>query len=199
MVSQTTSRHTVSHGDLQAWLGNYDHLHIDIGTGDDTFALRRARECQDMGVIGVDACLDNLVKATRRPLSNLRFIASDALAIPECLYGTATSVSINFPYGSLLLAVASDDVTTWEQLLAVARPGACVDLRINASVGAEYGLSLGMIQEGVERMLRLVAPRSASVTVVPQETMQSFPSTWAKRLAYGRPSRVIVASGCAGV
>lgn len=189
---------TIAPDDVAAWIEGYDDLHVDMGTGDGTFALRMAREHPDMAVIGIDTCLDNLTKATRKPPANLRFLTCDATDVPAWLEGRATCVSINFPYGSLLCTVAGPDEDAWQRLLAVAGADARIDIRINASAGADHGLTLEGMRTHVGRMLRSVAPCSASITVVAQGEMRSFPSTWAKRLAYGRPSQVIVASARIG-
>lgn len=196
---RTPSRPAITQDDLPAWVGAQTYLHLDIGTGDGTYALRLARSCPGMAVIGVDTCLDNLTKAARKPSENLRFLAGDAFQLPSCLHGRASAISINFPYGSLLQAVGVGNASSWARLLSVARPDAQLDIRINASAGAQYGLTLEEMQRHVDRMLRLVAPTSATVTIVPQNELRTFPSTWAKRLAYGRPSQVIVATARLGV
>lgn len=197
--SRTLSRPATTQDDIPAWAGAHTHVHIDIGTGDGTYALRLARSCPDTAVIGVDTCLDNLTKAARKPPENLRFLASDAFELPSCLHGRASAISINFPYGSLLHAVAGDDCEALAEILAVAGPGATIDIRVNGSAGAEYGFTVDLMRDRIGRALRQVSPRSAKVTVLPQHELRSFPSTWAKRLAYGRPSQVILATARMGI
>jgi hypothetical protein len=181
----------------EPWLGEVTRLHIDIGTGDGTFALRMARQCPDIAVIGLDTNLDNLTKAARRPQPNLRFMTGDALTPPYWLLGRADSVSINFPYGALLHAIARED-DGLECILGVARTGACVDIRVNASAGASYNVPMVCIRWQMERALRRLAPRSTSISIVSSDAFRSFPSTWAKRLAYGQPSEVLIASAVLG-
>jgi hypothetical protein len=179
---------------LRPWLAEYDDIHIDLGTGDGTYPLHLARANPDMAVIGVDTCLDNLSKAARRGLPNLRFVACDATEPPDVLQGVATSVSINFPFGSLLRALMDGNIDSRGRVFKVAGPGACIEIRVNGSAAKELGLPLDLVHERLKRLARGVATGRASVTVKPHESFRRFPSEWAKRLAYGRPSQVVVAT-----
>lgn len=184
------SRKTTSPEDIRAWTAGYGTVHIDLGTGDGTYAMHLARANPDMAVIGIDTCLDNLTKAARKGLQNLRFVSCDATEPPAWLHGNATSVTINFPFGSLLCALAEGDDEAHQRLFAVARPGARIEIRVNGSAAKELGIPLEIIRD----RLRRIAARSVSVTVEPHHAFRRFPSEWAKRLAYGRPSDVVVAT-----
>jgi 16S rRNA (adenine(1408)-N(1))-methyltransferase len=179
---------------LRPWLAEYDDVHIDLGTGDGTYPLHLARANPDMAIVGVDTCLDNLSKAARRGLPNLRFVACDATKPPDVLHGVATSVSINFPFGSLLRALMDGDIQSRGRLLAVAGPGAYIEIRVNGSAAKELGLPLDLVHERLQQVAHVVATGRASVTVEPHETFRRLPSEWAKRLAYGRPSQIVVAT-----
>lgn len=185
---------TASPGELRAWIAGYKDVHIDLGTGDGTYALHMARANPHMAVIGIDTCLDNLVKAARRNLPNLRFVTCDATNAPVWLHGIATSVSINFPFGSLLRALADGDGGTQRRLFAVAKPGARIEIRVNGSAAKELGMPLEVLRERLRRLTREMASGAATVTVEPHVAFRRFPSEWAKRLAYGRPSEVVVAT-----
>jgi hypothetical protein len=184
--------------ELRAWIAHYDDIHIDLGTGDGTFALHMARVNPGMAVIGIDTCLDNLVKAARRELPNLRFVTCDATATPAWLHRVATSVSINFPFGSLLRALADGDEEVHHGLFAVAQPRARIEIRVNGSAAKELGMPLEVLRERLRRVTRAVASGPATLTVEPHVAFRRFPSAWAKRLAYGRPSEVMVATARTG-
>lgn len=188
------SLNLASPDDVREWIAGFDEVHIDLGSGDGAYALHMARSHPDMAVIGIDTCLDNLVKAARRGLPNLRFVACDATTTPAWLHGTATSISINFPFGSLLRALADEDVEIHRRLFAIAKPGARVEIRVNGSATNELGLSLECLRDRLRRTTRAISPGSATVTVEPHVAFRRFPSAWAKRLAYGRPSEVVVAT-----
>lgn len=184
--------------EICAWIRAYDDVHIDLGTGGGTYALHLARANPRMAVIGIDTCLDNLTKPARRGLPNLRFVTCDATATPAWLHHTATSVTINFPFGSLLRAVTAGDAEGHRRLLAVAKRDARLEIRVNSSAAKEVEMPPGIVQESLRRMMRDIAAGSASVTVEPHEAFRRFPSEWAKRLAHGRPSEVIVAAARIG-
>jgi hypothetical protein len=173
----------------------FHHVHVDLGTGDGAFALHLARKEPDSAVLGVDTCLDNLTKAARRVLPNLRFLASDATHLPEQLQEVATSITINFPYGALFHVVTSEDSDAPFWIRQLARPGARIDIRVNESAGARYGVPVERIQQRLDHLMRHLAAGQSTVIRVPQEEMRGFPSTWAKRLAWGRSRQVVVASG----
>lgn len=177
---------------LCAWMDGYDNVHIDFGTGDGAYSLYLARKDPHMAVIGIDTCLANLRKAAHRGLVNLRFVACDATAAPKWLWGTATSISINFPFGSLLRVLAEGDPTAQRQVFAIAKPGARVEIRVNSSAVKELALPTDVVRDRLLRLMRTIAARPARVVVEPHEGYRRFPSEWAKRLAYGHPSEIVV-------
>jgi hypothetical protein len=184
MVARTAAGFTAA--SLDAWLARYDDLHLDLGTGDGAFALALARLCPETGVLGLDTCLDNLTKPARRGRDNLRFLSCDATAPPLWLRGRAASISINFPYGSLLRALIGPESAPLERIAALGRPDARITIRINASATLVEGIPIEAARERLARAF-------GSVDVVPSETLRAFPSTWAKRLGYGRPSTLLIA------
>jgi 16S rRNA (adenine(1408)-N(1))-methyltransferase len=188
------SLNPTSPNELRPWFEMYDDVHIDLGTGDGAYPLHLARATPDMAIVGIDTCLDNLSKAARRGLPNLRFVACDATKPPVILHGVATSISINFPFGSLLRTLMDGEIQSRQRLLAVAGPGACIEIRVNGSAAKKLGLPLSLVYERLQQLARVVATCRASVTVEPHETFRRFPSEWAKRLAHGRPSQIVVAT-----
>lgn len=74
------------------------------------------------------------------------------------------------------------------------RSSAALDVRLNGGALAEQGWSL---EEGAERCkshlgrLNLREPE-----ILDARALRAFPSTWAKRLAFGRDPRATQLSGC---
>lgn len=188
------SHDTASPLAIHEWMDGFTDVHIDLGTGDGAYALHMARTTPGMAVIGVDTCLDNLTKAARKGLPNLRFVQGDATDPPAWLHGGATSVSINFPFGSLLRVLAEGDAEAHRRLFAVARPGAGIEIRINGSAAKELHLPPDVVRDRLQHLIRSIGASAASVTIEPHGAFRRFPSTWAKRLAFGRPSQVVVAT-----
>lgn len=112
---------------LEAWSKAYIHTHIDLGTGDGMYVLRLAREKPEWLVVGVDAAQDSLdkglKKAAKKPARggapNAKFICANVLEMPIDLVEVADSLSINFPWGSLLTACAVPQNTNFPPFIKV--------------------------------------------------------------------------------
>jgi predicted RNA methylase len=175
--------------DLAAWLENYDQLHLDLGTGDGAYALHLARTNPAHAVVGVDLCLDNLAKPARKGRDNLRFVQGDATELPAWLWTRAGTVTINYPYGMLLRALTGAEAGAF---LAAAWEAA-IEIRINESAATAAGLAFEMVVDGVRATLQHLRGRS-TLAVLEAADLRAFPSTWAKRIGYGRPTRTLVAT-----
>jgi 16S rRNA (adenine(1408)-N(1))-methyltransferase len=173
---------------LPAWTSRYTRLHVDLGTGDGRFAVHLARQQPDLGVIGIDTCLDHLHGPARRLPANLRFVQRDARDawIGEGL--ATTSVSVNFPYGSLLRELVDADPALLERLdQLLGRHG---QLRIRVNERALLGTELDPrgAEHAIVRGLQRLDQLSVSSRPLGQAELRAFPSTWSKRLGYGRPT-----------
>ena len=90
-----------------------------MGTGDGLFVYRSARSNPRKFFIGIDANSRQLEKISekiyRKPakggLPNVVFVQSAAEDLPSELKGIASEVYVNFPWGSLLRAVAGGNRT----------------------------------------------------------------------------------------
>ncbi|MCH9651034.1 MAG: hypothetical protein K0U98_22615 [Deltaproteobacteria bacterium] len=120
----------------------YPSCLIDIGTGDGLFPYRHAREHPDCLTIGIDPVTDALkklaVKAQRKITKggapNLLLIQSSLEELPGLLAGSATALTVNFPWGGLLRALVEPAPKLLKNLAAVGAPGAAVTLLINVSI-----------------------------------------------------------------
>lgn len=176
---------------LSERLAGYDTIHIDIGTGDGRFVQHVAHTDPNCFVIGVDACRENLHKVSRRAPENALFIIANAQVLPPELHGLAAQVTINFPWGSLLAGLLANDPALLAGLVTVTRPGAGVDVRLNVGALAEAGWSL---EEGGKRVRDVLAVNGFDVRASSSLTaleLRAFPTTWAKRLAFGRDPRAV--------
>ena len=171
---------------LEEWCTRHQTMHIDVGTGDGRYALHLARREPEHGVVGLDTCLDHLAVHPRRVPENLRFICADARAIPSELAGRAASLTVNFPYSSLLNGLLAGDEALLASLAAALAPGGHVAIRINARALAETGVTLVEAGGRVERACRGVGLGQITTTALEGEDLRRFPSTWAKRIGFGR-------------
>jgi len=92
---------------------------LDIGTGDGRFVSSSAKAHSDKFFIGIDANAKPLkklsTKITRKPskggLPNAMFVQAAVEDLPAEFEGIAAEMYINFPWGSLLRAVATGDAS----------------------------------------------------------------------------------------
>lgn len=173
----------------------YAHLQLDIGTGDGRYAVHTAQSSPDLFVIGVDSCRENLRDRSRNAPPNALFVIANALALPAELHGTAAGVTINFPWGSLLDGLLSGDGGLLAGLDAVMCPGATLELRLNGGALAEAGWSL---EDGTARVHEALAEHGLTMrapTPLAAADLRRCPTTWAKRLAFGRDPRAVYLRG----
>jgi 16S rRNA (adenine(1408)-N(1))-methyltransferase len=169
-------------------LAGYERILMDIGTGDGRFVQQVAKTCPEQFAIGIDACRENLCASSRNALLNALYIIANAQALPCELYGLATHVTINFPWGSLLNGLLTGDPTLGG-LAAIAQPGAILEVRLNADALAEAGWGLEDGGERVRQVLRASGFGMRPTVALTARDLRTCPTTWAKRLAFGRDPR----------
>jgi 16S rRNA (adenine(1408)-N(1))-methyltransferase len=177
-------------------LTNYKHLVLDLGTGDGRYARTLAESRPSWFVIGVDACRENLREHSQAKLKNLLFIIASAQELPRELDGLFSDITINFPWGSLLASLLAADPKLMHGLKSVSRPGASLHLRLNGGAFAEAGKTL---EAGTDRIYFNLLQAGWQVkipAIMDAQALKSFPSTWAKRLAFGRDPRAMTMNGC---
>ncbi len=116
---------------------------IDVGTGDGRFVCLNARQNPDKFYMGIDANASALVKLSekihRKPakggLANALFVQAAVEDLPCELDGIASEVHVNFPWGSLLRAVAAGDRGVLSNLRRICAPEA--ELKIFMSFDPE--------------------------------------------------------------
>ncbi len=103
---------------------------LDIGTGDGRFVSSSAKAHPDKFFIGIDANTKPLeklsTKITRKPakggLPNAMFVQAAVEDLPAEFDGIASEIYINFPWGSLLRAVATGEASVLYSLRRILIP-----------------------------------------------------------------------------
>jgi len=176
---------------LSERLADYNHILLDLGTGDGRFVRCMAEQRPNWFFIGMDACRENLRANSLRKLPNAMFVIASVQALPIELNGLASHVTINFPWGSLLESLLKDDASLISGLLSVTRPCASMDIYLNADALTTTGWMLEAGANEIERVLNAVRWKTRSRACMDARGLRSFPTTWAKRLAFGRDPRAI--------
>ena len=180
---------------LKERLAGYNRITLDLGTGDGRYVRTVADKNPDWFIIGVDSCRENLRKYSQAKLHNMLFVIASAQNLPNELDGLISHITINFPWGSLLENLLTGDRKLMRGLESVSRSTASVDLHLNGGALAEAGMTL---EAGAEQIYDTLI-RSGWQIEIPvmmnANALRSFPTTWAKRLAYGRDPRALSISG----
>lgn len=187
--------HNMDSTELRVQLANYDRIALDLGTGDGKFAFCHAENFPSRFVIGMDSCRENLHGYSRANLPNLLFVIASAQSLPHELHGLVSHVTINFPWGSLLQSLLNSDSRLMHGLGSILCSGAQLEIRLNGGALSEAGWSLEDGAEQIFANLEAAGWHLAKPVMMDSLALRAFPSTWAKRLAFGRDPRAIQASG----
>jgi 16S rRNA (adenine(1408)-N(1))-methyltransferase len=174
---------------LVEMLMGYETIQIDLGTGDGRFVQNMAVNQPKSFVIGVDACRENLVEVSRRAPENALFVIANAASLPHELGGLANQVTINFPWGTLLEGLLNNEPALFGNLAMMMRPKAKLEIRLNSSALGQAGYKL---EEGMERVWEVLRENGFAMkqpVLMKASELAAFPTSWAKRLAYGRDPR----------
>ena len=176
---------------MAAGVAGYGEVLIDVGTGDGRYVLHVARTSPTWFAVGVDACRDNLRKTSRKAPSNALYVIANALALPRELGGMASKVTINFPWGSLLLGLLDGEPMLLEGLRAISRPGAALEIRLNAGALTEAGYTLESGGARIRQALHDCGFDVGDPVRLDARELRQCHTSWAKRLAYGRDPRAV--------
>jgi len=180
---------------LTARLTNYNRVILDLGTGDGRYVHCLADNFPNAFVIGVDACRENLREHSRMKLPNALFIIASAQSLPDELNGLISHITINFPWGSLLESLLAGDCMLMHRLELISRSTTLIDVRLNGGALAEQGWTLEAGAEEIYDNLIHIGWHIKTPTMMKADVLRSFPTTWAKRLAFGRDPRAMQLNG----
>ncbi|MCU0513865.1 MAG: class I SAM-dependent methyltransferase [Anaerolineae bacterium] len=176
---------------LERCLAGATAIHIDLGTGDGRFVQHSARQQPQRFVIGIDACRDALRETSRRALPNTLYVIAAAQALPPLLYGRAQHLTIFFPWGSLLHGLLTADAALLTGLAALAQPGATLEIALNGGALHEAGCTLAGGAAQARAALAAYGFRLHSTRHLTAAALRDWPTTWAKRLAWGRDPQAL--------
>ena len=185
----------------------YASVVLDVGTGDGRFVASFARNNPEKFIIGVDANAKPLEKlsmrATRKPakggLPNAMFVQAAVESLPEAFAGTADEIHINFPWGSLLRAVATGDAEVLAGLRRTARNGSVLEVVIGVDAVRDRAelerlgvtvLSLGRIERELAPLYEAAGFKTLECREVAPAEWARFETSWARKLSGNESRRV---------
>jgi 16S rRNA (adenine(1408)-N(1))-methyltransferase len=186
---------------------------VDLGTGDGRFVRHMALARPDRLAIGVDACRENLRPISRVAPRNALYIIANVLDLPEVESGwlepessclepengwpnagftaAAHHITVNFPWGSLLRGLLDGETSLLRGIRNIAVPDALLEVRLNAGALAEEGWTLDQGAGRISAVLSDAGFEYARGAEIDRQSLRSLPSTWAKRIAFGRDARAV--------
>ncbi|MEO8356243.1 MAG: methyltransferase domain-containing protein [Chloroflexota bacterium] len=180
---------------LNKRLAGHSRLILDLGTGDGRYVHDLAERNPNWFVIGVDSCRENLHEHSRAKLPNAIFVIASAQNLPYELYGLVSLITINFPWGSLLDSLLTGDPGLLRGLSSISCPNAQMEIRLNGGALAEAGTNLDTGAKLIYENMNQYGWKLKNPCPMDRYILRNFPTTWARRLAYGRDPRVISLSG----
>lgn len=176
---------------------------VDIGAGDGKFVYKLAKEYPDRFVIGIDPYHEGLTEASekiyKKPekggLPNALYVLANVIDIPHELDNIANQIFINFPWGSLLEGLIKGDSAVWKNIRRIAKKGAQVDVLLGYEDKYEGGkIKIPGLPELNELYFRSEFAaklekydfKLLKLETFSSEQLKNYPSSWAKRLAYGK-------------
>jgi 16S rRNA (adenine(1408)-N(1))-methyltransferase len=192
-------------------LDRYREVWVDLGTGDGKWVLRAARARPDALVVGVDVLAEQFAesasRAARKPArggaANARFIAADATRPIPDLHARASLVTVNYPWGSLLRAVAGPEPEALRAIVALLRPGGRLVTLLNLSAADDtsYADRLDLPPLDGEHIERALVPGWRDTGLEAMEWRALAPgedpphrTTWGQRLVRGSGRETLLVS-----
>ncbi|MCG2784589.1 MAG: class I SAM-dependent methyltransferase [Anaerolineae bacterium] len=170
-------------------VAGYKNIWLDLGTGDGRFVRHMSTQNREDFFIGLDACRENLREHSRDCPANALYLIASAQSLPAGLDGLAAQITINFPWGSLLHGLLDGDLALLDGLARVARPNAELTIRLNGGALAEAGWALEAGTWRVYERLQSAGFNVQQPRPLDAAGLRACPTTWARRLAYGRDPR----------
>lgn len=180
---------------LKDRLTNYTRVHLDLGTGDGRYVRYLAERNPRWFVIGVDSCRENLHEHSRVKLPNMLFVIANAQDLPRELNRLVSHITINFPWGSLLESLLVNDSMLMRGLRSISRERTSLDVCLNGGALVEAGKTL---EAGTDRIFYNLLETGWQLehpSIMDACALKRFPTTWAKRLAFGRDPRAMSMTG----
>jgi 16S rRNA (adenine(1408)-N(1))-methyltransferase len=137
-------------------------------------------------------------RAARAGLDNLLFVQAAVEALPVELTSVADRITVNYPWGSLLRAVAAPDIGLVAAIAGTGRPGATFTLLVNMSVfdDAGYCARMGLPHPPILADARATAEAFGAAglgvtAIVADLTALPYKTSWGQRLVRGSRRRIL--------
>ncbi len=187
----------------------YEHVVLDLGTGDGKHVLSVARERPDALVVGVDASPDAMRKvaarAAQKPAKggtpNAVFVWASAERLPGELAGV-DEVHVLMPWGSLLRALTLTEQSVLLGVTERCRPGARFLVTLNLHAWRPPVPEVGAAPEPTPDAIDTLAAQYAragwhldDAHYAPDDELARLGTSWTKRLGSTRDELAVLTLG----
>lgn len=179
-------------------------LHLDIGTGDGSFAYRFAKRNPEAFVVGLDASAANFqvisARAARKPargrVDNVAFVRANIHDLPGPFASACDAIYIMLPWAQLMRDLLSPSAMVLRNLEASSKPGTVITILLNLRAFREQvpkqliGIPEPTLQYVDERLRSSYAEFGITITTLSltfDPAIDNIVSEWGKRLAHSRP------------
>ena len=173
-------------------------MSLDVGTGDGRLPLAWAGEQPERLFVGLDANAAGLRaisgRAARERRPNVIYVRAAIESLPRELDGIADRVTVVLPWGSLLAAVAQPSLEGLAGLRAACQHGAELTVVMGSDAAKDQAelrrlgvpsLQADGLAARMEAGYRAAGFRIDRVRALAPDELRRFPSSWARRLAFG--------------
>ena len=136
-------------------------------------------------------------KPTRGGVPNLVCIAEPLDALATELAAVADRLTVVLPWGNLLRAVLAPELLSLRHLANLCLPDATVEIVLSYDAQRHAGqgilLPAGAVDEHIATLPGLYQEVGLQIMVrdrLSQRELAAYQTTWAKRLAFGRPRKI---------
>ncbi len=190
--------------EFKSFIAEFPYIHIDLGTGDGRFVYENALKDRAGLYIGIDPAEKQLkeysIKAVKKKLENALFVVASVELLPKEFGSVADKVSIILPWGSLLEKIANPEEVWARNITDMLKPDGELELLFGYAPNLEPSeverlnlpfLSLELVKDQIiPSFTRLGGMKLQEFRELLKEQLKSYPTSWAKKLTYGR-DRVI--------
>jgi len=191
---------------------NFERVEIDIGTGDGRFTYAQAGKNPDIFYIGIDPVAENMFeyasKSAQKPskggLTNVLYIVAAVEDMPNELSNVADKIYVTLPWGSLLEGIIKGNRHILENLANIAKRQAEFEFCFTYDVFHEATeitkrelpiITTDYINGNLAKSYAACRLKIEKVNMLTEKELRLYPTTWAKRLGYGRMREVFVVKG----
>jgi len=205
----------ISSDEFSELIAGYSRVAIDMGCGDGRYPYEMARADPSSFHIGIDADRNGLIeysrKASKKPskggVGNLLYLIANVENLPVEMAGIADEVTIILPWGSLLQGIVNSDPVYLRNIRSVTKEGAVLRIYLNYDVKyepvemerkglpelTEEHVRTNMVPEYQNAGIRITGYR-----FMENEEARNIPSTWTRKLGFGRARSTLLVEGIAG-